>query len=160
METPYTLGLDIGNASVGAALLADDHIIALHVRAFDRAETAKEGKPLNQTRREKRLARRRLRRKRFRLVRLRRLLHREGLIDSPDQANFQGTDGPWTLRGDALDRKLSSKEWAATIYHIVKWRGFQSNRKSELAADKEVGQMLSGMTANQARMVDGGWRTV
>lgn len=31
--SPYTLGLDIGMASVGAALLTDSRIIALHVRA-------------------------------------------------------------------------------------------------------------------------------
>ena len=56
----YSLGLDIGMASVGAALLADDHIIALHVRTFDKAETAKEGESLNLIRRESRLTRRRI----------------------------------------------------------------------------------------------------
>ncbi|MGK2915804.1 MAG: hypothetical protein ACSLE5_15385, partial [Porticoccaceae bacterium] len=52
---PYTLGLDIGIASVGAALLTENHIIALHVRTFDKAETAKEGESLNKIRREARL---------------------------------------------------------------------------------------------------------
>ncbi|MGB8600012.1 MAG: hypothetical protein WCE88_11050, partial [Burkholderiales bacterium] len=74
----YTLGLDIGMASVGAALLNDKRIVALHVRAFDKAETAKEGDPLNKTRREARLTRRRIRRRAFRLLRLCRLLKRRG----------------------------------------------------------------------------------
>lgn len=57
----YVLGLDIGIASVGAALLTDDHIEALFVRTFDKAETAKEGESLNKIRRDARLVRRRLR---------------------------------------------------------------------------------------------------
>lgn len=64
--TDYVLGLDIGMASVGAALLASDHIIALHVRTFGKAETAKEGESLNKIRREARLARRHIRRRAFR----------------------------------------------------------------------------------------------
>jgi CRISPR-associated endonuclease Csn1 len=36
----WTLGLDFGIASVGWAVLAEDHIIDLGVRAFDKAETA------------------------------------------------------------------------------------------------------------------------
>ena len=64
----YTLGLDIGMASVGAALLACDHIIALFVRTFDKAETAKEGESLNKIRRDARLTRRRIRRRAHRLA--------------------------------------------------------------------------------------------
>ena len=53
---PYTLGLDIGMASVGAALLLpeEQRILALHVRTFDKAETAKEGESLNKIRRDSR----------------------------------------------------------------------------------------------------------
>lgn len=40
-----TFGFDIGIASVGWAVLAPDRIVALGVRAFDKAETAKEGDP-------------------------------------------------------------------------------------------------------------------
>ena len=64
LEMPsYTLGLDIGNASVGAALLGEDKILGLHVRTFDRAETAKDGVSLNLIRRESRLTRRRIHRR-------------------------------------------------------------------------------------------------
>lgn len=58
-----TIGLDIGIASVGWAVLAPDRIVALGVRAFDKAETAKEGESLNLARRTARLMRRRLQRR-------------------------------------------------------------------------------------------------
>ena len=79
---PYTLGLDIGMASVGAALLLPDaqRILALYVRTFDKAETAKEGESLNKIRRDARLIRRRIRRRAHRLVRLARLMKRYGQI--------------------------------------------------------------------------------
>jgi len=156
----YTLGLDIGMASVGASLLAEDHIIGLHVRTFDKAETAKEGESLNAKRREARLTRRRLRRRAHRLTRARRLFKREGLIESHDPTSFAGTASPWDLRAEGLDRALTSTEWAAVLYHILKHRGFQSNRKSEARQDEKAGKMLSGVTANQKRLLAKGWRTV
>ena len=78
---PITIGLDIGIASVGWAVLAPDHIVALGVRAFDKAETAKEGESLNLARRSTRLMRRRLQRRAWRQTRVARLLKREGLIE-------------------------------------------------------------------------------
>ncbi len=160
----YVLGLDIGMASVGAALLSDDRIVALHVRTFDKAETAEKGKPLNLIRREARSTRRRLRRRAFRLLRLRRLFKREGLLTSSQAAPAHGSGSaplsPWALRAEALERVLTADEWAAVLYHLVKHRGFQSNRKSEARADEKAGQMLSGVTANQRRMQESGWRTI
>ena len=156
----YILGLDIGMASVGAALLAEDHILALHVRTFDKAETAKEGESLNKIRRDSRLTRRRIRRRAFRLLRLRRLLKREGLLLSSAPNALETTISPWGLRAEGLHRKLAPSEWAAVLYHIIKHRGFQSNRISEAASDEKAGQMLSGVTTNQKRMTEGGWRTV
>ena len=156
----YILGLDIGMASVGAALLAEDHILALHVRTFDTAETDKEGESLNKIRRDSRLTRRRIRRRAFRLLRLRRLLKHEGLLLSSAPDALETTVSPWELRAEGLHRKLAPSEWAAVLYHIIKHRGFQSNRKSEAASDEKVGQMLSGVTTNQKRMTEGGWRTV
>ncbi len=157
----YTLGLDIGIASVGAALLTDERILALYVRAFDKAETAKEGESLNKIRRDARSTRRRLRRRAHRLTRLRRLFKRSGITLSAEADEFsrQGVS-PWQLRADGLERQLSRDEWAAAVYHIVKHRGFQSNRKSEIKEDEKAGAMLSGVSANQQRMQEGGWRTV
>lgn len=160
-QTNYRLGLDIGVASVGAALLADDHIVALHVRTFDKAETAKEGESLNKIRRDSRLTRRRIRRRAFRLTRLRRLFHRFGLIESPEIENLNLIGAsPWALRAKALDEKLKPNELAFALYHLVKHRGFQSNRKSEVKEDEKAGQMLSGVSKNQALLKEKGYRTI
>lgn len=158
---PYTLGLDIGMASVGAALLTGQRILGLHVRTFDKAETAKEGDPLNKIRRESRLTRRRIRRRAHRLLRLARLFKRTGLINEahPEAFALPGIS-PWDLRAGGLDRLLAPNEWAAVLYHVVKHRGFQSTRKSEAKEDEKAGQMLSGISANQQRMKEKGWRTV
>ena len=152
----YTLGLDIGMASVGAALLAKDRILALHVRTFDKAETADRGESLNLARRLARSARRRLRRRAWRLLRLRRLFKREGLVAGHDPQAFVRADSPWLLRAEGLDRLLQEREWASVVYHLLKHRGFQSNRKSEVAVDEKVGQMLSGISANRQLMEEGG----
>lgn len=161
-QQPYTLGLDIGMASVGAALLAEDHIIALHVRTFDKAETAKEGDSLNLIRRSARLTRRRIRRRSHRLLRLTRLFKRLGMIDqaTPEAFTLPQEKSTWTLRSEGLDRLLTAHEWAAVLYHIVKHRGFLSNRKSEAKADEKAGQMLSGVNANKQRMIEKGYRTI
>lgn len=76
----YILGLDIGIASVGWAVISQDHIIATGVRAFNKAETAKEGNSLNLARRQARLMRRRIQRKAVRLKRLVRILKKYELI--------------------------------------------------------------------------------
>ena len=160
---PYTLGLDIGMASVGAALLLPDaqRILALHVRAFDKAETAKEGESLNKIRRDARLIRRRIRRRAHRLVRLTRLMKRYGLIEAATPESFALPDAsPWGLRAEGLDRLLEPKEWASVLYHLVKHRGFHSNRKSEAKADEKAGQMLSGVSRNQALLKETGYRTM
>lgn len=157
----YVLGLDIGIASVGAALLADDHIEALFVRTFDKAETAKEGESLNKIRRDARLVRRRLRRRVQRLLKLRRLFKRVGLLKQQNEIfDHAVLVSPWQLRSDGLGRKLASLEWANVLYHLVKHRGFQSNRKSELKndEDKNMGEMLCSIAENQTLLAH--YRTV
>lgn len=67
MSATYTIGLDIGIASVGWCAFGETHILDLGVRAFDKAETAKEGESLNLARRSARLMRRRLFRRAWRL---------------------------------------------------------------------------------------------
>ena len=132
MKQPYTLGLDIGIASVGWCLLGENRIIDLGVRAFDKAETAKEGEPLNLTRRMARLARHRLAQRAWRLKKLARELKRHGLINSP--RFFQQSPAlvsPWQLRVAGLERKLDAEEWARVIYHLCKHRGFHWISRAE-----------------------------
>jgi len=133
-----TFGLDIGIASVGWAVLGESRIIDLGVRAFDKAETAKEGDSLNLVRRMARLMRRRLHRRAWRLTKLARLLKREGLIADAHLFKSQQPfpQSPWQLRVDALDRRLNDEEWARVIYHLCKHRGFHwVSRAEEKAAE-------------------------
>lgn len=159
-KQPYTLGVDVGIASVGAALLGAGSIVGMHVRTFDAAEIAKTGDPLNQIRREARSTRRRIRRRAHRLLRLRRLFKREGLVESIEPSAFATSVSAWQLRSEGLERILSPQEWAAVLYHLVKHRGFQSNRKSEAKANAKIGEMLASVRENQQLMRDNDYLTV
>jgi CRISPR-associated endonuclease Csn1 len=73
------IGLDIGIASVGWAVITPNRIVNLGVRAFDKAETDKEGDSLNLIRRSARLMRHRHFNRQWRLTKLARQLKKEGL---------------------------------------------------------------------------------
>lgn len=163
----YALGLDIGIASVGWALLGEDRIIDLGVRCFDKAETADKGESLNLARRTSRLLRRRLRRRAWRLTKLSRLLKREGLIadvnilKQPPDKGFS-TPNVWQLRVEALNRKLCAEEWARVIYHLCKHRGFHWLSKAEEKKaddDKEGGAVKKGLAGTKRLMQDKGYRS-
>ena len=50
------------------------------------------------------------------------------------------------LRAAALDRKLTPLEWSAVLLHLIKHRGYLSQRKNEgETADKELGALLKGV---------------
>ncbi|MFV0680956.1 type II CRISPR RNA-guided endonuclease Cas9 [Ottowia sp.] len=171
-------GLDIGIASVGWAVLDDTRIVDLGVRCFDKAETAKEGDPLNLARRQARLLRRRLYRRAWRLTQLARLLKREGLIDDaklfarsptfthPDLNDPSGKRlelvSAWALRREGLDRLLTPLEWARVIYHLCKHRGFHWVSKAEEAkadSDAEGGRVKQGLKSTAALMEAKGYRS-
>ncbi|MFN3956999.1 MAG: type II CRISPR RNA-guided endonuclease Cas9 [Tepidimonas ignava] len=157
-KTPESLvfGFDIGIASVGWCVLSDTRIVDLGVRCFDKAETAKDGEPLNLARRIARLMRRRLRRRAWRLVKLARLLKREGLIAHLDEVRSPAPVSPWRLRVEGLDRRLTSEEWARVLYHLCKHRGFHwLSRAEEKKAEgdkKEGGKVKEGLANTQRRM--------
>lgn len=162
----YTLGLDIGVASVGWCVLGENHLIDLGVRAFDKAETAKEGDSLNLVRRNARLMRRRLRRRAWRQVKLARLLKKAGLIDHADELKKQRayTHTPWQLRVEGLDRKLGREEWARVIYHLCKHRGFHwVSRAEEKQASEdskgEGGKVKQGLAGTARLMKEKGYRS-
>jgi CRISPR-associated endonuclease Csn1 len=177
-EGPFTFGLDIGIASVGWAVLSKHRIIDLGVRCFDKAETAKEGKSLNLARRTARLTRRRLWNRAWRLTKLARLLKHEGLTSSAalfkNQPGFydglkkEGSgvlktpQSPWSLRVDALSRKLTNEEWARVIYHLCKHRGFYWVSKAEEASaedGKESGKVKAGLAHTKKLMTEKSYRT-
>lgn len=133
-----TIGLDIGIASVGWAVLAPDKIVSLGVRTFDAAED-KDGKPNNQTRRGARVARNRYHMRTWRLKRLVRLFRDVGMLSkdeikrlfSDHHPTNQSLTSPWELRSKGLTQKLTPQEWSQVIYHIVKHRGFKFFSKTE-----------------------------
>lgn len=164
----YRIGLDIGIASVGWAVLENNsedepiRIIDLGVRIFDRAENPKNGDSLAEPRRMARTTRRRLRRRKHRLDRIKWLLQQEGLIeiDSFMERYYSGNlPDVYRLRYEALDRKLTDEEFAQILIHIAKHRGFKSTRKSETTT-KEGGQILKATSANQELMLKKNYRTV
>ncbi|MDO8437370.1 MAG: type II CRISPR RNA-guided endonuclease Cas9 [Nitrosomonadaceae bacterium] len=165
-----TFGLDIGIASVGWTVLGENRIIDLGVRCFDKAETAKEGESLNLARRSARLLRRRLRRRAWRLIKLARLLKREGVIVDANlfkckiEKNTPVPKSSWQLRVDALDRQLTAEEWARVIYHLCKHRGFHwISRAEEKAAEgdskSEGGKVKQGLAGTKKLMADKSYRT-
>lgn len=140
-KTPeaLTFGFDIGIASVGWCVLGEEsRIVGLGVRCFDSGEDS-DGKPHNQTRRGARVARNRLHMRRWRLRQLLRLFCDAGIIDRPDPKLLMtppDEDGPWQLRARGLKEKLEPIEWARVLYHLVKHRGFEFFRKSELKSSR------------------------
>ena len=166
----YILGLDIGIASVGWAMVEIDdkenpvRLIDLGVRVFECAEVPKTGDSLAAARRLARSVRRLTRRRAHRLLRARRLLKHEGVL-KPEDFDENGfikllPNTPWQLRAAALDRRLAPLEWAAVLLHLVKHRGYLSQRKNEeQTADKELGALLKGVADNTHALQAGNFRT-
>lgn len=166
----YILGLDIGISSVGWAMVEIDEaenpirLIDLGVRIFERAEVPKTGDSLAVARRLARSVRRLTRRRAHRLLRARRLLKREGVLQAAD-FDENGLikslpNTPWQLRAAALDRKLTPLEWSAVLLHLIKHRGYLSKRKNEeQTADKELGALRAGMKSNTQALQTGNFRT-
>src|SRR3990172_12268986 len=138
VDGPITIGLDIGIASVGWAVLAPDRIVDMGVRAFDAAED-KDGKPNNQTRRGARVSRNRYDMRSWRLKKLTRLFRDVGMLTRPEIKHLFSAQheqnvehvSPWQLRAEGLSRPLTKQEWALVIFHVVKHRGFKFFSKSE-----------------------------
>lgn len=161
---PLTFGFDIGIASVGWCVLGESRIIGLGVRCFDKAETAKEGEPLNLARRQARLMRRRLRRRAWRLTKLARLLKRHGVIATEAEVQSPALVSPWQLRVEGLDRKLDSNEWARVIFHLCKHRGFHwvsraEEKKAEGDTKGEGGKVKQGLAGTRKLMAEKHYRT-
>lgn len=165
----YRIGLDIGIASVGWAVLENNtndepfRIIDLGVRIFDTAEQPKTGASLALPRREARSARRRLRRRRDRIERIKKLFQSEGLIDIEEfEARYKkaGLPDVYKLRYEGLDRVLTDDELAQVLLHIAKHRGFKSTSKAADGADSEAGEVKKSISANKALMQEKGYRTV
>lgn len=165
----YTLGLDIGIASIGWAVLENAldgepfKIEDLGVRIFEKAEQPKTGASLALPRREARSARRRIRRRRHRKERMKALLQQAGCISQEELEALSVSSGftkdVYALRAEGLDRPLKRDEWVRVLLHLAQRRGYRSNSTAEAAKDQETGDLKTALSANQALMAEMHYRT-
>lgn len=168
----YKIGLDLGVASVGWAVLEINEdgtpkkIVNLGSRIFDKAENPKDGSSLALKRREARGVRRRLRRRRHRRDRVLSLLENYNII-TKEQINKMYNDSDYKfeknvyeLRVEGLDTILTAKELARVLISLVKRRGYKSNSKSEESENKDIGKLLTATIENDKIMKEKNYRTV
>ena len=159
----YVLGLDIGIATLGWALLdqTETAVRAAGVWTFDAPETPKEGVPKTAVRRLHRGQRRVISRRRQRMNAVRALFAEAGLLPNaaPGALKMPGLD-PWRLRVEGLDRRLAGEELAVALGHIARQRGFRSNAKREAQANAvaETSKMKKAISQAQERLAQ--YRTV
>ena len=86
----YTLGLDIGIASLGWAIYSNEsnNLIDSGVRIFDVGENPKDKSPLSSVRRDARSSRRRFRRTRYRMQKIRELMLKSNFITQKELDNL------------------------------------------------------------------------
>ena len=169
MSLRYTLGLDIGIASVGWAVLENNidgepiKIERLGVRIFDKAEET-DGSPLAKHRREARGQRRTIRRRRHRKDRIKQLIQQNDIMTRVEMAemfeHLQFETSVYELRVQALERALTKQEFVRVLIHLTQRRGYKSNSKSEEAKDKENGKVKSAISENKKCMEENGYRTI
>lgn len=170
MSLRYTLGLDIGIASVGWAVLENNidgepiKIERLGVRIFDKAEQPKTGASLAEPRREARGQRRTIRRRRHRKDRIKQLIQQNDIMTRVEMAemfeHLQFKTSVYELRVQALERALTKQEFVRVLIHLAQRRGYKSNSKSEEAKDKENGKVKSAISENKKCMEENGYRTI
>jgi len=166
----YILGLDIGIASVGWAVLENNidgepiKIERLGVRIFDKAEQPKTGASLAEPRREARGQRRTIRRRRHRKDRIKQLIQQNDIMTRVEMAemfeHLQFETSVYELRVQALERALTKQEFVRVLIHLAQRRGYKSNSKSEEAKDKENGKVKSAISENKKCMEENGYRTI
>jgi CRISPR-associated endonuclease Csn1 len=158
------LGVDLGVASVGWALVDDENneIIDSGVRIFTQSIN-KDGKTLAAVRREFRGSRRALSRKKQRLIQLKKLFISNKLLSKSEFMHLFNSEKRldiWQLRAKGLERQLDNKEWVRVLYHIAKRRAYQSNRKAEESGNTDKKKVLSAIKTNQEKMEQGGYQTI
>lgn len=159
-----TLGLDLGAASIGWALIDESAgtINAAGVRVFPEGvdrDTKGAEVPKMQQRRAARAMRRQIARRARRKRKLRELLVRAGLLpacaaEPPgaparvewERDQFKRAD-PYSLRARARREPLELHDFGRLLVHLDQRRGFKSNRKTDRARRKENSEMLAEISA-------------
>lgn len=169
----YKIGLDIGIASVGWAIMLldeNDEPIKIHKmgsRIFDEAEQPKTGESLALPRREARSMRRRLRRRRHRKERIRNLIAQYSIMNLEEIENIyknnSGLSDIYQIRCESLDRILNREELVRLLIHFSQRRGFKSNRKADIDCSNkssDEGKLLAAVRQNQELLIEKGYRTI
>lgn len=149
----YRLGIDLGTASIGTALVELDgpvdhpypkSILHMGVRIFDDGRDPKTKVPLG-------VARRMAKQNRKMLDRY--LRRRKRLIDALVKFKIWPADetqrqslcllNPYDIRTRALDEKISLAEFGRAIFHLNQRRGFKSNRKTDGEEDGKIRQAVA-----------------
>lgn len=173
----YSLGLDLGIASVGWAVIEREdnglnmprRIVDLGVRCFDIPEESKTKESLAVGRRNARGMRRRIQRRAARIKKVKSLFIKYGLMKSVEELNkvfdtsAEDWRDPWQLRNEALSRILKPNELIQVLTHISKRRGFKSNTKNENPELKDIkteGALKSAVEHNSKMLIEKGYRTI
>ena len=166
IPSKYTLGVDMGVASIGWAVVStEDSFIDSGVRIFpaglDNFNSSKEKHP-NLDRRGARGMRRRIRRKADRKALIKEILKDLGWLPSNDKELDQWHKlDVYELRSRAISEKISLRELARIILHLNQRRGFLSLRKTEESdADKDTQGMLGEITELQKSIDESGAKTL
>ena len=144
MRWPYGIGLDVGVASVGWAVVALNDkaqpcgFIRLGSRIFKRAEQPDTGESLAAPRRMARGMRRRLRRKALRKQDLYRLIEQYGLSTQQELSALFAAghlEDIYALRTRALDEPITPLEFARILLHLMQRRDSKATA-GQLAAKR------------------------
>ena len=143
----YRLGLDLGTNSIGWAMLALNQenqpykILDAGVRIFSDGRNPKTKEPLAVARRTARGMRRRRDRFLARKSKLMNCLVNLELMpkDEIERKKLESLN-PYELRTKALYQALNAFELGRAIFHLNQRRGFQSNRKEQVADDKKLSE--------------------
>lgn len=166
----YSIGLDIGIASVGYAIIMLDgndepaRILKLGSRIFDIPENPDDGASLAAPRREKRGIRRLLRRKRFRKERIKKLIEKNNIMTLTEISeiyNKSKLDDIYEIRYRAVYEKINKEEFVRLLIHLSERRGFKSNRKVDSKNKKsDDGALLTAIKQNEELLHTKGYRTI
>lgn len=149
LRKKFRLGLDIGIASVGWAIVdEDENIIDAGVRLFPEA-----GSKATAERRVKRSSRRLLRRRAHRVERVRELLFNSKIIDSKDYDFYTNDTTPYELRVKGLKNRLTERELAIVLLNLVKKRGIHNFEIKGTGNEEEKG--TKSILANNEKRLEG-----
>lgn len=136
MNKKFRLGLDIGIASVGWAIVDENEsIIDAGVRLFPEGGST----VTSAERRIKRASRRLLRRRHHRIERLKRLLLENKIIDNLDYDFYVNEITPYESRVKGLTEKLTNRELAIALLNLVKKRGIHNFEIKAKESEEEKG---------------------